>query len=85
MKLFEAIEASPCKAAVRLLTDGSARKGEQPNIALRDARTDGFRSAAIKAFRAVEYCAWERRPLAKAKKFSDWEPSQDRNLPRLPE
>lgn len=72
MKLFDAVNTSPSGIATRELTDNKEDyDGDEPNIVLID---NGHRPPKIKAFRAIENVAWERRPLKKAKKFEDWEP-----------
>ena len=73
MKLFDAINQSPVKAAFRYLTDAD---GQTPNIVL----VDGEKT---KAFRAVEHFAWDRRALSVAKRFDDWLPMKARDLPPL--
>lgn len=83
MNLISAIQASPVKAAKRNLTDGTAREGRDPNIVLMDEKTDGFSNPKIKAFRAVEICAWERRPLREAKALTDWWPAANRGVPPI--
>lgn len=79
MKLFEAIKASPVKAAIRHLRDlGQGHDGREPNIVLMDEK---HKPSLPKAFRSLEDYAWERRPLAEAKRLTDWAPAENRFSP----
>lgn len=77
MRCVDAVRESPVGAARRLLRDRE-RDGPDPNVVLLD-------KGRLKAFRAVEECAWERRPLRAAAALDDWEPAPDRGVPPLPE
>jgi hypothetical protein len=60
-----------------MLTDGRAREGSQPNVILFDGKR-------LKAFRALEFCAWQRRSIGVAKLLTDWTPAQHTGCPELP-
>jgi len=81
VKWCDAVRESPVGMAVRLLTDGREREGKESNVVLLDEK---HRPPRHKAFRAVEHCAWERRPLREAGALTDWKPAQDRLVPELP-
>lgn len=76
MRWADAVKASPCQAAKRLLTDANRSKtGEQPNVVLLD-------EGRYKAFRALDEYAWMRRGLKGADAYDDWQPALDRGTPR---
>lgn len=69
MKAMDAIRESPVQTAFRATSaDGEA------NVILLDGKM-------LKAFRALEHYAWERKPVRLALTFDDWHPAQTRNGP----
>ncbi len=74
MKLFDAINASPVKAAFRYIAQPPL--DDEVNMVLIDGEK-------VKAFLAMETVAWIRKPLSIAKSYDDWRPAKDRLAPDL--